>query len=694
MKKTNFKSLFYLAISSLAFTGALTSCSVDEFISNKDLVEKLEKFHFNTSEEVTIDIDYGPLASRALVEVYGENPLADATPENDGPKGNTVFTTFLDQNGQYHGTMNVPAHVKDLYFYSSSMATPLVRYAKRNGDEVKISESISTPKATRTTRTVNDDQLVVRQLTSTNELSNTNYKNFYTIVGGWDNYGNPEDPNQLIDEGHLMADDVLSIEHYFWGGRSAKPSPMPEDLKNLHKGMRVDNVNMVVQEHYEEDGQTYNVEHAEVWFTFLTEYAWNENTVGYYFFNKDNPPQTVNDIKQKFIILPNASMPIHPPYQKEAGDIHYKPTTAPVELNKRIQLLYVDEKGKASKYFPPNIEIGFFVMANGFRGGSYTGPTETIDGFTYNTRKAGIINPEAKTYYSDYRLNGSTNDDKRFVACRLANNTVVYGAEDGSDWSYDDMMFTITATPEKAIHTQEGSTLTPIPGQKVPRTYTDNSESCTYAFEDIWPDGGDYDLNDVVVRHNRTIKKDQFNMVSKVVDNFILEVNSSTSFCNAFAMQTSHHGDRCELPAGAWYEEETGSFFLAHDVRDVRNQKLTITREFDSPVTFATIQNEFNPFIVNQTKGVDCNTSGRIEIHLPGGEVTSMGMRIDNTKNPTKSWYISDDGKYPYALKIPGTVFVPCPERVRIGSETGAYPNFNKWVNSDGKNYTDWYKNK
>lgn len=710
MKKINLRNCFCLSLGAVALSGMMASCSVDEFISNKDLVSKLEKFHFETSEEVTLNIDYGPLATRALVQVYEKNPLAGATEEDQTPKGQTIFTAFLDENGQYQGTISLPAHVKHLYFYTGSMAAPLLTEAKLDGKEVKVMSAevaARTANATRSTRAVDDDQLVVRPLNS--DENGGTAKNFYTIFGSWDNYGRINgihDINGIVDEGALTDDDVHSIEHYFWYvGKDAtswsKPgNPTGERLKRL-RDLRVDDVNMVVQEKYEENGQTYDVKSAEVWFTFLTEYAWNQNTVGYYFFDKENPPKSPADIKKKFIILPHASKPNEAPFGAKGNELYHN-GYAPTHTNQRIQLLYVDENGKASKNFPPNTEIGFFLIANGFKSGAYNGATETIDGITYNTRVNGKINTNGKTFYSNYQFNGGSVDGegenikKRFVACRLANGTVVYGCEDGTNESYDDMMFTITASPNKAIHTQEGSVLQSIPQKYVPRTYSDKSETYTYAFENMWPDGGDYDLNDVIVRLERTITKDQFNDVSKVVDKFSFEVNQYTASSCSFAIQTSHKGDRYTLPAGAWYEEETGSFFFAEDVRNpnVNHKSLTLTREFDHPVSFAQIQNELNPFIVNQSKGVDCHTNGRVEIHLPMGEVTSMGMKVDNVKNPAKAWYISDDGQAPYALKIPGTTFDPCEERVRIGSGAGAYPNFHKWVNSSGKESGDWYKHK
>lgn len=695
----HFESILLLAMSAMAVSGLLSSCSVDEFIENRNGAKEpiiVSDFSFSTSNEVVIDIDYGSLASGALVEVYGENPLANATEGNETPEGEVVFSAFLDKNGKFVGSIDVPAHVNHLYFYTSSMAAPQLVDAKLNDGHVTVTTPVASKAGARamyaaSRAIVPDNQLIVRKLNS-NEMVGTE-NNFYTIVGGWDNYGSPEDPNRLIDEGDLTGDDVLSIEHYFWMGATSKPgSVSPERAARLN-AMKVDNVNMVVQEKYEENGVTYDVESAEIWFTFLTEYAWNENTVGYYFFDKNNPPKSPADIDKKFVILPHTSKPNHYPFDKNQSYC-YPTEEYPVHTNMRVQLLYVDKNGNATKNFPPNVEVGFFLISNGFKCGDYVGDKITVDGKEYTTRKEGKVNTVGKTFYSDYRFNA--NQEKRYVACRLADGTVVYGNEDGSDASYDDMMFTITASPNKAIHTEGGNALQSVPAQKVPRTYTDMSEKYTFAFEDTWPNGGDYDLNDVVVRLSRTITKDQFNDVSKVVDNYTFNVGPTTGSIDAFAVQVpaSQVGTRRTLPTSAWYEEETNSFFLTRDVHFVDKQTLTIVREFDHPVSFAEIQNELNPFIVNQTKGVNCTGSGRVEIHLPMGEITSKGLQIDNVKNPAKAWYISDDGQYPYAIKIPGTTFVPCDETVRIGSRQGAYPDFNKWVKSLGKNYKEWYKNK
>lgn len=682
-----------MALYTCLMVDVFASCSVDDFISNRNETSKQNKFDFNTSNEVSLNIDYGPLASKSLVQVYSENPLEEATAEDQSPKGDLVFSAFLNESGCFNGSINLPGHIDHLYFYTSSMAGPQVLDAKVDGNDIDIDGTAT--RATRAipqTRAVPDNELIFRKLND-NEKSGS-ADNFYTITGSWDEYGKAQDINHIMDEGKLTGDDVLSIEHYFWMGSTTKPSGVSTERAQRINSMKVNNVNMVVQEKYEEDGITYDVESAEVWFTFLTEYAWYENTVGYYYFDMNNPPKSPSDIDKKFVILPNSSKPNHYPFDQTRTDYVYPIEKCPTHTNQRVQLVYVDKDGKASVHFPPNVEIGFFLISNGFQCGNYLGEDMIVDGKTYKIRKAGRINTDGVTYYSNAKFN--SNAAQRYVACRLQNGTVVYGAEDGSDGSYDDMMFTITASPNKAIHTEGGNTLTSIPQQKIERKYTDVSEKYTYAFEDLWPNGGDYDMNDVVIRHSRKITKDQFNDVTKVVDDFSFDNNTTTNSINAFAIQlpAGHRGDKYTIPSGCWYEESTGSYFITDDVHKVFGKTVSIEREFEHPISFAEIQNELNPFIVNQTKGVGCKSEGRIEIHLPMGEVTSMGMKVDNVKNPAQAWYISDDGQYPYALKISGLDFVPCDHQVRIGSGAGAYPNFNKWVKSLGKEYKEWYKNK
>lgn len=420
----------------------------------------------------------------------------------------------------------------------------------------------------------------------------------------------------------------------------------------------------------------------------------------------------MNDLK-KIIILPNASMGSHAPYGTHNSYAEFDNSLAPAEINTRYQLLYAEfdtngEPTKVTKHFPPNTAIGFFLIVNGF--GAYnsrkenevplwlgmSGETKTGGGYTFRTeRTEGKIQLNTTKYYSNKEFNSSS--QKRYIAFSVngKENVIIYGIEDASDWSCDDFLFTLESTPALALKPENPDvhipTFDPVEPTANNTTKTINK---TYAFEDIWPNGGDYDLSDVVVRHERKVTYNTKGYdVSKVVDKFTLVDDGKTEYKNAFAVvyPEAHRGTLAK-PQGVIEEAETGAIIITDDVRGKNGTSFTITREFSTVVGLGAIDVEdINPFIINQTTGPAYTKSNRIEIHLPNHDVTSKGRPHTESDSP---WFISKDRRYPYAIEIPNNTWVPCENGVRIGSKSGAYPNYNSWVQSGGTNDTDWYQTK
>jgi hypothetical protein len=82
---------------------------------------------------------------------------------------------------------------------------------------------------------------------------------------------------------------------------------------------------------------------ADVWVTFVHEGAGWRNALGYYVYDLNNPPATREDIKELFIIFPNAS------YHNSGGG------------------LYSGNKVHLGR-FAPNTGIGWFLVPNGWNG--------------------------------------------------------------------------------------------------------------------------------------------------------------------------------------------------------------------------------------------------------------------------------------------------------------------------------------
>lgn len=341
----------------------------------------------------------------------------------------------------------------------------------------------------------------------------------------------------------------------------------------------------------------------------------------------------------------------------------------------RVQLLYVDDEGKVSDKFPPNTEIGFFILSDGYHAPTVT--TETIEGKEYQVRNSRKIDASKTAIIS----NSLSKEKSRYIALQLPDNSLAYGVEDGSDSSYDDMLFTVSANPNPAIHTNSDL----APDSKVEpvedKDTTKELYTHTYAFEDIWPAGGDYDLNDVVVEHKRTYTYNQFNFVKQVVD--VFTIRSIADHTDGFAIQLDpgKHGEMT-LPQGAVWEEETNSLILTKKVSN--GQVITLTRNLNG-INKADIENEeLNPYIINYTLTTDPNA--RIEVHLPGLAVTSKGMKIGEGNS---DYYVDETVRYPYAIRIPVGGFKLSPEGVRINKY---YPNYTSWTDSKGSKDKEWYK--
>lgn len=676
------KNIQWLRCLLMGLSALLVSAACNEYdgpLAERDAAEVLKDFKFELLHDVTLDVDYGPLSSRALIEVFEENPLADATADDQSPKGLPLYTTFLDEDGSFHGTMNIPTCVEHVYVYSPSWIAPTLKDCMIKDNRVAVS---NVPMAWPTTRTLTrgGEGYTIRALTD-GEIDLNGGQNFYTINGGWNAYGRSNNENRLIDnEGTMTSQEIKAVQFKLWG------NTIKESHKFDNSYLRVENVNIKVLETYvDEKGETQQVQDATVYFTMISEAAWNENAFGYYVYPLNTEPDLAT-IK-KYIILPNISITNNAPFGTKNSKYIFHKDEAPAYQNMRCKLLYEDAKGNVSDRFPPNTEIGFFLMGNAFDDGSTvnTGMT-TIGGKQYDTRAAGKIKYDENKFYDS---NPTKKDMSRYIALALPDNTIVYGVEDGAnsttgaygDKSFEDMIFTLTANPNKAIKPHDELPEDNKVNPNQPMWSTRDIYTRTYAFEDIWPEGGDYDLNDVVVEHTRTYTFNQFNYVKEVVD--IFKVRSIADHTDGFAIQLNqtNHGTMT-LPKGAEWESTTNSIILTKNVQN--GQNFTITRVFaDNVMNKTTIENEeLNPYIINYTLTTDPNA--RIEVHLPGLAVTSKGLKTEGNSK----YYVNETVKFPFAIRIPVGGFKLSPEGVRIDRY---YPNYSGWTESSGKSNTDWY---
>lgn len=680
------KTRFLTKAGAAAFTlmiacGALTGCA-DKDVYNPnagkpELKPEGEYFDFTTTTNVDFDVNYGKFAAGSLLEIYIKDPITYNENGTYSINGEAQYKIFADANGCFKGKVELATVTDKVYIYSPSWGAPMYVEADVENGKVTIDTTV-------------EDETVTRSMATTRVAENlqvwrvSGKTNLYSIVN-WDGnkHGRPNDLNKIIEDGN-MGTAIASIQNKLW--KNPKDGKKPDRLDNSSLVTDTEHVNTVIARAYkDEDEKVHNIESAQIWLTFLTESAWHQNAIGYYYYPSDKVPTSANDVK-RYIIFPNASVTGNVPYMKDkagttnGGPYDFGKSNAPVSTNRKIQLLYVDGNNNVSTDFPAGYTIGYFIMPKEYQSG--------------NNNSDGTYKLSDKYIYSNNTLNAG--QAKSFISLSTKDGTVVYGVEDGGDQSYEDILFCIQADPKEAIQDPDRPVIDP----EEPIITTTEKTYRTYAFEDTWPQGGDYDLNDVIIEHKRQITITNKNYVTKVEDTFVpTQKKDAATFTNAFAVQfASSQRGTITLPAGAIDElAETSSVILFPNANAAKDQAFTVTRTFGSEELTKDKLNtdikSLNPFIISQYTAGEIN---RIEVHLPKNQPTS---KADPTQIGAQddAYYINKNGKYPFAIMLPERSaseteikFIPATEKTSIDKE---YPDFTKWVESGGINYTNWYQN-
>lgn len=208
---------------------------------------------------------------------------------------------------------------------------------------------------------------------------NDTYK-VYSLLGMWNQYGKPYDPFGYIvyegGEAALPADGVIpqqlkdnkdAILTRYQNNPSGTPTWLGAGSGTLYdvtanaysNNLRQDNViinNIEIRQP------------TEVFVTFISEFGWNENLLGYYHYSGLDPESSFG--VRKMLIFPNFSKPNHQPFN--LGGTGTGSTTTPANIGspeqaplrefETVKLLYTDASGYCSTIFPTGTIIGFMMM--------------------------------------------------------------------------------------------------------------------------------------------------------------------------------------------------------------------------------------------------------------------------------------------------------------------------------------------
>lgn len=434
---------------------------------------------------------------------------------------------------------------------------------------------------------------------------------------------------------------------------------------------------------------------ATVWITFVHEGAGWTNSLGFYTHPLNSPPATAAAIANPTIIFPNVS------YQGSGGGLR---------SGNKVKL----------GDFPANTEIGWFLVAQGWSGG-------TVQNRTYTVYSNPALNPESEARLKQHNV--LLNDAE--------NNLVLMGFEDirrdqsSCDNDFNDAVFYVTATPYSAVIVDDMAPIdTPADrdGDTISDTYDDYPDDParafntyypalnqfgTLAFEDRWPAKGDYDFNDLVVDY-------QFNQVVNAQNRLVdiigdLKVRAAgAAYNNGFGFQLPYSPAQISSVAGAQLKKtyvqtdarklETGQskavvvvFDGLHDLMARPNNfyintqpeapyvaplALHLTINLASPVSIAQAP-PFNPFLIV------AGQRGQ-EVHLSGQSPTDKAdVSIFNSQDDrsTTAGYYKTSRYLPWAINLAESWTYP----VEGATIVQAYPSFGTWAESGGSLAKDWY---
>ena len=311
-----------------------------------------------------------------------------------------------------------------------------------------------------------------------------------------------------------------------------------------------------------------------------------------------------------------------------------------------VNLKYIDETGSFPEEEPERIpagtKIGFLIWNDGWRGVKANG------NMFYSTKS---LNSDKISHTAIFAAKNKAGDRVNVITMEDWKN----GEND-----YNDVAFVISSNPIAAIEVPD----VPNPGDR----QGTEKYSGVLGFEDNWPEQGDYDLNDVVMKYQSSVDYNIDNKVLNIIDKFTLAWTGA-NYKNSFAYEvpfdlskasqviingdeiTSYSGNVITLFKDA--KAELGvSNVNAEDMinQNIQEKTYTVSIQFNNPtLDKSVVVAPYNPFIkvfnsATEVHLTDHKPTTGANNRFPSGADISRGD-VDGT------YFICKDG-FPFAIHV------------------------------------------
>lgn len=342
-----------------------------------------------------------------------------------------------------------------------------------------------------------------------------------------------------------------------------------------------------------------------------------------------------------------------------------------------VNLKYINETGSFPEEEPERIpagtKIGFLIWNDGWRGVKANG------NMFYSTKS---LNSDKISHTAIFAAKNKAGDRVNVITMEDWKN----GEND-----YNDVAFVISSNPIAAIEVPD----VPNPGDR----QGTEKYSGVLGFEDNWPEQGDYDLNDVVMKYQSSVDYNIDNKVLNIIDKFTLAWTGA-NYKNSFAYEvpfdlskaskvtvngsetSSYSGNVITLFKDA--KAELGvSNVNAEDMinQNIQEKTYTVSIQFNNPtLDKSVVVAPYNPFIkvfnsATEVHLTDHKPTTAANNRFPSGADISRGD-VDGT------YFICKDG-FPFAIHVDARLDASIlnldlkKENQRIDK---TYPKFAEWA--------------
>ncbi len=712
----------------------MTSCSkskdlYDPGISGGDKPEpeiKVEAntFDFSTTQSVNLSVDYSACEAGAVwFSVYADYPFTDDEDPVIKSDVSPIYEAYTNRSGIFNETVTLPAYAEHLYVYTGNF---FVKDQLLECDVLSGSAKVTAKSSIASTRgafawTRGEDGTQTNSLETLYQLSfivdwrtgdktdERIYKDWHTPLGTWNaNTGRPAYLMTSSDESYskmaFSEDEMNGIKQTIGNALTNKKTcdtkyRQPYDLALDQK--------------------------SEVAVTVVGgNTCWN-STMGYYYYPEGQTPTKPEDLNI-IMLFPNTQDGLSDFIAKRSGTGDKYNGNIALHPGDMVQLMYYpniangDYSG-ATKEFPKGTRIGFILKSNGWgmqkpvgnkkyhniylgdlKGATvsrqYNAWASITDGLSFSTDDAEQNAADGGTYKIP-NPTGQARTAKFAYENAEGQQYAIVSFEDAcNDDDFDDFILAL-----KPVGVFEKL---PTPDER------ETNVTGVYAFEDLWPAKGDYDMNDAVVDFKQVltwktpdvattdakIYKETVNLTT--YQNYVaLKSGLAVTIENkvtptSVKMKTIKGADVKEVT----FEKDGNTYLLTDDITGTLGTQFVIEFEYSSGITDDKQKSTVKPFIYRNENG------GRWEVHIPfegptSKMITSYFGTEDDLSNPSEGKYYVRDGNYPFAFFLSGTtvetgnfkntILLRANEKKPIDE---LYPLFLEWSTSKGKKNTKWYK--